>query len=210
LRLARSEGVTALGVHRIVERQTAARGEQIAVANNGSSLTYRELNTRANVAARQLIARGLRRGSRVNVAMEPSADLAVLLLAVLKAGGAYMWSATGPGCTEPDSISIVSNGIPSQATHIVIDPTTLIGEPVRPAPNLPIVTRPDDIACVLPQRNGLPGVFVPHATIAAMQAHPVPNQAVWSGEAAALDLWLPLMAGRTVLVGESAEHIAAA
>ena len=80
----------------------------------------------------------------------------------------------------------------------------------RSAPNLPIVTRPDDLACVLPQRNGLPGVLVPHATITALQSHPFPDRPLWSGEVAALDLWLPLMAGGTVTVASAAPQTAAA
>ena len=59
-------------------------------------------------------------------------------------------------------------------------------------------TRGSDIACVLPERSGQPGLLVPHATITALQSHPVPDPVRWSAEPAALDLWLALMAGSTV------------
>ena len=53
-------------------------------------LSYGELNGRANRLARLLIARGVGPESLVAVVMERSADLVVALLAVLKAGGAYL------------------------------------------------------------------------------------------------------------------------
>jgi hypothetical protein len=92
----------------------------------------------------------------------------------------------------------------------VIERAAILDVSGRPAPNLPIVTRPDDLACVLPQHNGLPGVLVPHATITALQSHPLPDRAAWSGDVAALDLWLPLMAGGTVIIGAAKPQIAAA
>src|SRR6185503_14713145 len=51
---------------------------------------YGELNVRANQLARLLIARGVGPESLVAVAMERSTDLVVALLAVVKAGGAYL------------------------------------------------------------------------------------------------------------------------
>jgi len=202
--------MSAVGVHRVVERQVAALGDRIAVAGAGGGLTYRDLNQRANIVARRLMACGLRRAARVTFKMDRSPQLAVLMLAVLKAGAAYMWIDGEDGGRWPDGISISRRPIGEDEALIVVEWAALLDITARPAPNLPIVTRPDDLACVLPQRNGLPGVLVPHATITALQSHPFPDRAVWSGEVAALDLWLPLMAGGTVIVGASTPQIAAA
>jgi non-ribosomal peptide synthetase component F len=202
--------MSAVGVHRVVERQVAAMGDRIAVAGAGGGLTYRELNQRANVVARRLMACGLRRAARVTVKMDRSPQLAVLLLAVLKAGAAYMWIDGNDGGRWPDGVSISLRPTGEDEALIVVDRAALFNLIARPAPNLPIVTRPDDLACVLPQRHGLPGVLVPHATITALQSHPLPDRAVWSGDMAALDLWLPLMGGGTVMVGASSPQIAAA
>ena len=202
--------MSVLGVHRVIERQVPVRGEQIAIAAAGDGLTYRDLNQRANVVARHLMACGLRRASRVIVKTERSPQLAVLLLAVLKAGAAYMWIDGDDGGRWPEGISISSRPNGADETLIVIDTASLLEMSSRPAPNLPIVTRSDDLACVLPQRNGLPGILVPHATITALRSHPLPDRAQWAGDAAALDLWLPLMAGGIVTVAASPLQSAAA
>jgi amino acid adenylation domain-containing protein/non-ribosomal peptide synthase protein (TIGR01720 family) len=54
------------------------------------TLTYEELNARANVLARRLLAHGVRSESLVVVCLPRSVELLVSFLAVMKAGGAYV------------------------------------------------------------------------------------------------------------------------
>ncbi|HSK75058.1 MAG TPA: amino acid adenylation domain-containing protein, partial [Thermoanaerobaculia bacterium] len=61
-----------------------------AAAFEGESLTYRELNARANQLARHLRRLGVGPDVRVAVCLERSLDLVTALLGVLKAGGAYV------------------------------------------------------------------------------------------------------------------------
>ncbi len=77
-------------VHRLIERQAATRGEAIALLLGDEELSYAELNARANRLAHHLVRRGLARDARVGVALERSLDSIVGLLAVLKAGAAYV------------------------------------------------------------------------------------------------------------------------
>jgi non-ribosomal peptide synthetase component F len=196
-----------LGVHRIVEAHAASRGSEAAVIGAEGAITYRELNQRANALARYLIDRGLRRGSRAVVKMEPGPEMAVALLAVLKAGAAYTWLDLDDSDVWPVGISLLCDG--EHQAHLVVSVRDAIQASSRPAPNLPILTRGHDIACVMPQRSGLPGVLVPHATIAALQSHPLPTGAGWSSEPGALDLWIPLMAGAAVVLTAAAEARAA-
>ena len=79
-----------LPVHRLVERQVRRTPAAPAVAAGGSSLTYVELNRRANQLARWLRSRGIGRGRRVGILAERSLDPIVAMLAVLKAGAAYV------------------------------------------------------------------------------------------------------------------------
>jgi len=64
--------------------------DAIAVVGGSETLTYDALNRRANRLARDLAARGVGPDVVVGVCMERCPDLIVALLAVLKAGGAYL------------------------------------------------------------------------------------------------------------------------
>ncbi len=61
-----------------------------ALAFGPYSLSYAELNARANRLAHCLIALGVRPETRVGIAMQRSVEMVVGLLAILKAGGAYV------------------------------------------------------------------------------------------------------------------------
>ncbi|MEV8635084.1 amino acid adenylation domain-containing protein [Streptosporangium sp. NPDC051023] len=74
----------------LFEEQVRRAPDSIAVTGGGVELTYAELNARANRLARHLLRLGARRERLVAVAMPRSADLVVTLLAVLKAGAAYV------------------------------------------------------------------------------------------------------------------------
>ncbi len=62
----------------------------IAVICGASQLTYLQLDRRANRLARLLLKRGLREGQTVGIYMDRSVNTYVALLAVLKAGGAFV------------------------------------------------------------------------------------------------------------------------
>jgi len=70
--------------------RVAAAPEAIAVSSAAGDLSYLALNERACRLAGELRARGVRRGSVVGVCLEREADLVVTLLAIMKAGGAYL------------------------------------------------------------------------------------------------------------------------
>ncbi|MFI6785817.1 amino acid adenylation domain-containing protein [Nonomuraea sp. NPDC050383] len=82
--------VPGLCVHELVEAQADRTPDAVAVTFEGVSLTYRELDERANRVARRLRAAGTGPEELVGVAMERSATMLVTLLGVLKAGGAYV------------------------------------------------------------------------------------------------------------------------
>ncbi|MGW1870795.1 amino acid adenylation domain-containing protein [Streptomyces mauvecolor] len=77
-------------VPELFERQVVATPDAEAVVHEGVSLTYRELDIRANRLAAELTESGVGPESVVAVALPRSTDLVAGLLAVLKAGGAYL------------------------------------------------------------------------------------------------------------------------
>jgi amino acid adenylation domain-containing protein len=77
-------------IHHLFEERAAAAPERVAVVHAGSSLTYRELNERANRLAHHLRTLGVGRDVAVGLCTDRSTDTIVGLLAILKAGGGYV------------------------------------------------------------------------------------------------------------------------
>ncbi|WP_371915775.1 condensation domain-containing protein, partial [Pseudomonas sp. B5(2017)] len=77
-------------IHELIEAQVATAPEAPAVTFGEQTLSYGELNRRANQLAHKLIERGVGPDVLVGIAMERSLDMVVGLLGILKAGGAYV------------------------------------------------------------------------------------------------------------------------
>lgn len=84
------EFATAQCVHHLFEEQAALRPHAIALEFQGHCLSYDELNRQANQLARHLLHLGLLPEGVVGICMERSVELVTAILAVLKAGGAYL------------------------------------------------------------------------------------------------------------------------
>ena len=77
-------------VHRLIEAQVAATPHAVAAVYGGESLTYDELNRRANQLARYLGVQGVNPEDLVGIYMDRSLAMLVALLGVMKAGAAYV------------------------------------------------------------------------------------------------------------------------
>jgi amino acid adenylation domain-containing protein len=82
--------VSAVTLSGLFEARAAAAPDAVAVVGGDASLSYRDLNARANQLARTLVTRGVGPESVVAVALDRSVDQVVTMLAVAKAGGAYL------------------------------------------------------------------------------------------------------------------------
>jgi amino acid adenylation domain-containing protein len=77
-------------IHQLFEQQVQRSPEAIALVYEDQSLSYRQLNTQANRLAHHLIDHGVRPDDRIALCVERSLAMVIGLLAVLKAGAAYV------------------------------------------------------------------------------------------------------------------------
>ncbi|MQY03017.1 non-ribosomal peptide synthetase [Actinomadura macrotermitis] len=183
-------------------RVAAAPGAPALVAGDGSapSLTYAELDAAADREAAALAAAGARPGALVGVVLPRSTRLAVMLLAVLKTGAAYV-----PADPEWPAARI---GEVLDGTDLVVDAGWDPGRSATAASPVPV--RPDDLAYVMytSGSTGRPkGVAVTHAAVAALAAdrawtavERVLFHAPHAFDASTWELWVPLLTGGVVVV----------
>ncbi|HYR06596.1 MAG TPA: amino acid adenylation domain-containing protein [Longimicrobium sp.] len=77
-------------IHPLFAEQAARTPGAVAAVFGDASLTYGELDARANRLANHLAALGVGRESRVGMCLERGVEMVVASLAILKAGGAYV------------------------------------------------------------------------------------------------------------------------
>jgi non-ribosomal peptide synthetase component F len=87
---ARSVSPRSASITRLFEEQVAQSPQAIAILFEDHSLTFRELNARANQLAHYLRSMGVGPETTVGLCLERSLELVVALVGILKAGGAYV------------------------------------------------------------------------------------------------------------------------
>ena len=171
-------------VHELFEEQALRTPEAVALAMDDRSVSYADLNARANRLALQLRELGVGPDVPVAVCMERSPELPLALLAVLKAGGAYapldpaypaerlrfmLEETAAPVLITQNA---VLERIPEhRARQICIDDA--FGAPEIDDANLPLLGTADDLAYILftSGSTGKPkGVAMPHATLSNLLA----------------------------------------
>ncbi|MEV6816479.1 amino acid adenylation domain-containing protein, partial [Micromonospora sp. NPDC051296] len=213
----------------LFERQVAAAPAAEALAYEAETLTYADVNTRANRLAHQLIALGVGPEDAVAVALPRSVDAVVTLLAVLKAGGAYL--PVDPqypaerirfmlADAKPRLLVTTAGGAGADIPVLLLDdPATRDAIAARPATD---ITDADRSAPLDPQHpayviytsgsTGRPkGILVPHAGVPSLAAGQIERFAVHAGsrvlqfaspsfDAAVSELFMALLAGGTAVL----------
>ena len=77
-------------LHEAIEKQAQAAPEAIALTFGDASLSYVELNQKANQLARHLREKGIGPDRLVGVCLDRSVNMVIAISGVLKAGGAYV------------------------------------------------------------------------------------------------------------------------
>ncbi|WDE09178.1 non-ribosomal peptide synthetase [Thalassomonas viridans] len=80
----------AMPLHQLFEQQVKSKPEHEVLSFDGRALSYQELNQRANRIARYLVSLGAQPGDMLGVAVRRGIDMVAAILAVLKAGCAYV------------------------------------------------------------------------------------------------------------------------
>jgi len=170
-------------LHRLFEAQAARTPHAEAVRQAGTSVTYAQLNARANRLARRLRARGVGVEDVVAVSLERSPELVAAFLAVNKAGGVFLpvdpaypaerrrWMLEDSGAREVLTHSRLAADLPSTDVAVVaIDAESLEAEDDS---NLDVAVEPENAAYVIftSGSTGRPkGVVVPHRGVGNLAA----------------------------------------
>ncbi|WAU02222.1 non-ribosomal peptide synthetase [Streptomyces nigrescens] len=177
-------------VHEIFEEQVRNNPDATAVVDADGTLTFRELNARANRLAWLLISQGIRPEQRVATLLPRAGEHIVALLAALKAGCCYvpmdpeypedrialMLADAAPSflLTDTENVARLRPGAdPSLEVLVLDDPVVLQSlsryAPVDPHPaDRPVPLRPDHLAYVIytSGSTGRPkGVAVEHRNL---------------------------------------------
>ncbi|MCL7494788.1 amino acid adenylation domain-containing protein [Streptomyces sp. MCA2] len=213
----------------LFDRQVERRRDKVAVVDGDRAMSFGELADRAERLAGYLRSRGVRRGDRVAVVMDRSPELIATLLAVWKAGAAYV--PVDPAYPAERLKFMLADAEPTAVVCAAayrdvvldegLDPIVLDDSRTRQAvaecTPVSVGVHADDLAYVMytSGSTGTPkGVAVSHGNVAALVGEPGwaigPDDAVLMHASHAFDislfeLWVPLLSGaRVVLAGPGA------
>ena len=215
-----------------IEAHAVQQPGAIALRLNQQSLTYGELNDRANQLAHYLVTQGVAPGVRVATCFEPSLEVMVAFLAIFKAGGTYV--PLDPNHPPERLTTILEDTQPplllSQAQCLAVIPA--IAPPVfcldqdwerladYPRHNLNLAIDLEQTAYIIytSGTTGKPkGVMASHANLVnyIWSAHEtygfnandvMPSMARFTFSITMFELWSPLVAGGQLLLLER-DHI---
>ncbi len=137
-------------IHVLISRQAALRPNSAAVTHDGLSITFGELEQRANQLAHRLLKMGAGPGSLIAIGLERSIDMVVGLLGILKSGAGYL--PLDPGYPRDRLVFTLDDAKPLAFV------TTSTGRPSLPASDLPVVLLDVDAASLKQEPDTVPRI----------------------------------------------------
>jgi len=200
-----------LTVPQLFEAQVLARPEAVAAVQGPLSLSYRDLNRRANRLAHHLISQGVQPGESVAIALPRSLDLLICQLAILKCGAVYVpLDINAP--LERQALIVQDSG-----AQRVLNTLAELNLEAQSPHNPQVLQSSESVAYILytSGSTGAPkGVQVPHRAISRLvlnngyaEFNPRDRVAFASNpafDASTLEVWAPLLNGGCVVVVEQA------
>ncbi len=206
-----------LTVNQLFEAQALACPEAVAAVQGNLSLSYRDLNRRANRLAHHLINQGVQPGESVAIALPRSLDLLICQLAILKCAAVYVpLDVNAP--LERQAFIVQDSG-----AHRVLNSLADLNLEGLSPHNPDVDASSESVAYILytSGSTGAPkGVQVPHRAISRLvlnngyaNFNPRDRVAFASNpafDASTLEVWAPLLNGGCVVVVEQAELLSQA
>ncbi|MDR7123079.1 amino acid adenylation domain-containing protein, partial [Rheinheimera soli] len=210
-------------IHQLFERQVVKMPDAVAVVCGGDSLSYGELNQKANQLAHYLRKKGVQPNTLVGICIERSVSMIVGLLGILKAGGAYVpldpgypqerlaFMVADSGIRLLVTHSSLSQVVPNECEAVLVDDEQLFSEMAV-----------DDLAPALDNKSlayviytsgstGKPkGVLTPHQGVVRFVFEPefmtinansrVSQTATVNFDASVLEIWGALLNGAALVL----------
>ncbi|MGZ3145669.1 amino acid adenylation domain-containing protein [Lentzea chajnantorensis] len=195
-------------VHELFEQQAARTPDALAVVAGGVSLTYAELNARANRLAHHLRSLGAGPEQLVGVCLDRGPDLLPALLGVLKSGAGYL--PLDP-VNPPERLEYVRE---DAGVSIVVDAEVLAALPEGPDANPVSLTVPDNLIYTIytSGSTGKPkGVCLTHSNVVRLMATAQEHYAFdesdvfslfhsYAFDVSVFEMWGALLHGGTLVV----------
>lgn len=219
-------------LHHLFEAQVEKTPDSVAITFNQQSLSYEELNNRANQMAQHLQSLGVNTGDYVGICMARSADMVVSLLGILKVGATYLPldpafpvdrllymvadSQAAVLLTETGLLPAFVENLPSPGPQVVYFDQVEVMKGATIAENVVTNVTSNDLAYVIytSGSTGQPkGVQLPHRAVVnfllAMQAKPgltaddkLVAVTTLSFDISVLEIFLPLITGAQIILAD--------
>ncbi|WP_312038478.1 non-ribosomal peptide synthetase, partial [Streptomyces galbus] len=211
----------------LFSRRVAETPDAQAVTDGTLTLTYAQLDARANQFAHEVIGRGVGPGDAVGVLLERSIETVTTVLGLAKAGAVYVpldarypadrirhvLADTGATIVVTDAASLPA--LPRDAADVLVVDATPREEKQCEEPRVGV--RSGDAAYVMytSGSTGAPkGIVVTHGNVAALAVDPRFERAAHrrgllhlpaAVDASTYELWVPLLGGGTVVVAPAGD-----
>ena len=220
-----SSEVAELGLAELFEQQVERTPQAPALWFAGETMSYAEVERRANQVARMLRGQGAGVESRIGLCMERSREMVVALLGILKAGAAYVpldpaypkarlsWMMQDAGLRLTLTQARLKESLPRESGPVMALEEQWAEIAREPETALPPSAGPDNLAYVIytSGSTGHPkGVSVPHRAVARLVLNTIyleifPSDLVAqlasiSFDAATLEIWGALLNGACLAV----------